>query len=116
MRAGDLDIIHARVVTPGPGLSRGGAMGMLRVIEDAHVEVRAGVVVSVGPPGPDRRYSAGAVVKLNLRATILVFALTVAPLVFAEERFGFLREYVGFAWALLLVPWFAVCAFLTRRW
>lgn len=54
--------------------------------------------------------------KINLRTASLLFLFTVAPLVLVDVTFGFLSSYAGLYWLLVLIPWAAFCAWLTRGW
>lgn len=53
--------------------------------------------------------------RLNLKAAALVFVLGLVPLAFLEALFGFLRDFAGPSALLLLIPWIAICLFITRR-
>lgn len=62
-------ITNARIVTPAPGVSRGAAMGALRVVERGYVFMAKGCIVEVGwagekPPTAHHTFDAGGRVLL----------------------------------------------------
>ncbi|GEM_PF-5390061 len=53
---------------------------------------------------------------MNFKAAVFAFIVTLAPILLIEYMFGFLEARIGEFWPFLLLPWFCLMVYLTRKW